>query len=76
MKKFKVEEDGEGGGDGGIGVGDIGSGDTGMNTTDLLAGGSGDQTQLGVLGIANFNFPTRLGKIKKRLLDQYALLKK
>ena len=80
MKNKKIEEDGEGGGgDGGVivGGGDQGitAGGEGMGV-DILGGGSGEQTQLGVLGVGNFQFPVRLGKIKKRLLEQYALLKK
>ena len=76
MKKFNVNEDGEGGGggDGGDSGEGITAGGEGMST-DLLGGGSGHQPELGVLGLGNFNFPVRLGKIKKRLLDQYSVLK-
>jgi len=71
MKNKKIEEDGEGGGEGG--VGDVADG---MGTVDILGGGSELPNELGVLGVGNFQFPIRLGKIKKRLLEQYALLRK
>ncbi len=39
--------------------------------TDILGGGSELPNELGVLGKGNFNFPKRIGKLKKRLLEDY-----
>ena len=61
-----IKEDGEGS----ISIGDAGT------STDILANGSGEQTELGVLGPNNFNFPVRLGKIKKRIMAEYIISNK
>lgn len=69
----KIKEDGDGGGGGDSGG--IGGGETPVGT-DILTGGEEFDNSLGVLGIGNFNFPSRLGKIRKRLLSKYELLTK
>lgn len=65
--KNKLNEDGEGGG--------VVGGGEGMST-DILGGGSGDQDDLGVLGVGNFNIPVRMGQVYKRLISQYGVLNK
>ena len=58
--KNKIEEDGEGMG--------ITAGGAPMGV-DILQGGSGEQKELGVLSKSNFQWPKRIGEIRKRILE-------
>lgn len=42
---------------------------------DILQGGSGTQSELGVLGKSNFQWPKRMGEIRKRILENDKIIK-
>ena len=65
--RIKISEDGEGG----VVGGDIGGGESGIDTADIMGQGPNDDNNHSILGIYNFSWPVKLGKIKKRLLNHF-----